>query len=330
MAKTKNILLILILSALLVLSGCTSNTDARTNGVSLKNSFNGGDKAIDFAFMAEAPPVKIRDQSMQPFTVRLSVENLGEFDIAENSAYVSLEGFRPEVLGMTQNQTSKSIQALRGIKKQGTNVIPGGKAQVTFENLKYVDSVVSGTVPFGIYANICYPYETKARTVLCINGNTVPAIDKKTVVCNLEEVKESVNSGGPVKVTNVKEYPYGTSSIQFQFDIVHKPTSTSANVYQRDSIDSRCDINGSSAGSPEALYKKDRITYNVTTSLPGLNCEGTGTGSNTVLLTNNVYTVTCIQDTTGQNEYNQFVSIDLKYDYLDRKDIKVNVEHIQR
>jgi len=326
----KNIFLILVLSVLLVFSGCTSNSDAKKSGFGLKESFNGGDKAIEFAFLAEAPPAKIRDQSMQPFVVRLSVDNLGEFDIPENSAYVSLEGFRPEVLGMTEEQTSKPIQALRGIKKQGSNVIPGGKQQISFENLKYTDSVVSGVVPFTIYANVCYPYQTKSRTIICVNGNTVPAIDKKTVVCNLEEAKESANSGGPIKISNVKEYPYGTSSIQFQFDIVHKPTSTSANVYERGSIDSKCDINGKSAGSPDALYKKDRVKYTVETGLTGLNCESTGSNTNTVSLTNNMYTVTCIQDTTDQNEYNQFVSITLDYDYLDRKDIKVNVEHIQR
>lgn len=327
--NNKNILIILILSLALLFSGCT-NTDAQQNGFGLSKSFNGGTNAVTFTFMAEAPPLNIRDQSLQPFNVRLNVANLGEYDIAANTGYVVLTGFRPEVLGATQAQLSKPIPALNGVKKQGTNIIPGAIQPINFENLKYVDSVVSGVVPFSIFANVCYPYQTKARTVLCINGNTVPSVDKKTVVCKLQEVKESANSGGPLTITNVKEYPYGEHSVQFQFDIVHKPTSTFANVYEKGSIDSSCNIGGKTAGSPDALYKKDKVTYSVNTNLKGLNCESTGLTTNTVTLTNNLYTVTCVQDTTGQNEYNQFVSINLDYDYVDRSEVKVSVEHVQR
>jgi len=324
----KKILLILGLALMVLVSGCTSGSNARQNGYNLGESFNGGSDALTFTFGDEAPPAKVRDQSLQPFSVRLLVENLGEYDIPENSAYVTLTGFNPADLGMTS--TSKPLGQLRGFKLQGSNLIPGGKQQVVFDNLKYVESAVSGSFPLTMYANICYPYETKAFALLCINGNTVPALDKKAEICSLEGDKPFANSGAPVTIANVKQYPFGESSIQVQFDIVHTPTSPNANVYESGSIDSQCQVGGVAPSSSDALFARDKVTYTVASGIAGLNCEGTGTNTNTVTLTANTYTVTCVQDTTGQSEYEKPISIVLKYDYLDRQAKVVEVEHIQR
>jgi len=323
----KNIILIIGAILLLFLSGCSSSqSDANKNGFEL-SSFNGGDKAVDFSFEKDSPPQTVRDQSLQPFNVRLLVVNNGEYDIPENSAYVKLDGFNKDDLGLSA--ISKPLLALRGVKKQGSNVIDGGKQQVVFSNLKYVNSVVSGSIPIKIYANICYPYETKAMALVCINSNTVPAIDKKAQICDLSGNKKFANSGAPVKITNFKEYPYGKHSVQFTFDIVHTPTSADANVYQSGSIDSNCNINGSAASTSNALFKRDKVTYTIDTGLSGLNCESLGKNTNTVTLTNNKYTVSCIQDTLNQNEYEKPISIKLNYDYLDRKSTNINIEHIQ-
>lgn len=323
----KKIFIILGIVAMLLLAGCTNDTNGKQSGFAL-DSFNGGDKALKMEFGEQSPPDKIRDQSLQPFSVRILVENTGEYDIPENSAYIALSGFNPQDLGITE--TSKSLLALRGFKKQGSNVIPGGKQQVVFDNLKYVNSVVAGTYPFKFYANICYPYETKALAKLCVNGDTVPAIDEKAKICELEGSKEFANSGAPVKVENVVQYPYGEHSIQIQFDIVHKATSNEANAYERGSIDSNCNIAGVAPSSSNALFKRDKVTYIVETGITGLNCESTGSGSSTVQLSDNRYTVTCIQDTTGQPEHEIPATITLQYDYLDRISKTINVEHIDR
>lgn len=323
----KIILLFLLVLSAVLLTGCTS-TDARTNSVSLGSSFNGGDSSIKISFAEEAPPAKIRDQGLQPFSVRVLVENEGEYDVADNEAFITLTGFDPQTIGLSDN--SKSIFALRGFKKQGSNTIPGGKQQVVFDNLKYVDSVVSGTVPLTLYANICYPYQTKATAVVCINGNTVPALDDKSKICEIEGNKDFANSGGPIQIANVKQYPLGQSSIQIQFDIVHKPTSKDGNVYEPNSIDSDCKINGASPSSSEALFKRDKVQYTVNTGLTGLDCESTGKGTNTVTLASDKYTVTCIQDTFGEEEYPKPIQITLDYDYIDRISKVINIEHIQK
>ena len=323
----KKIIIILGVIFLLILSGCTSSkSKANQNGFEL-SSFNGGDKAVDFSFEPNSPPTTVRDQGLQPFSVRLLIENNGEFNIPENSAYIKLDGFNNADLGLKIN--SKPLLALKGVRKQGSNVIDGGKQQVVFSNLKYVNSVVSGSIPIKIYANICYPYQTKAMALVCINGNTIPAIDKKAQICDLSGDKKIANSGAPIKVTNFKEFPYGKHSVQFTFDIVHTPTSPDANVYELGSIDSNCNINGSPASTSKALFKRDKVRYTIDSGISGLNCEGLGTNTNIVTLTNNKYTVSCIQNTLNQNEYEKPISIKLDYDYLDRKSVNINIEHIQ-
>lgn len=324
----KKILLVLSIVLMLFISGCTSSTSGKKNGFEL-GSFNGGSDALSIEFAPASPPEKIRDQSLQPFSVRLVVENLGEYDIPENSAYITLSGFNPADLGMTAAQTTSTLIGLRGFKKQGDSLIPGMKNPVAFDNLAYVNEVVS-TMPITIFANICYPYQTKAFAKICINGNTVPSIDTKAQICEIEGDKQFANSGGPVKIENVKQYPAGSSSIRVQFDIVHTPSSTDASVYEPNSINSQCQIGGFSASSSDAYFKRDKIKYTVNTSISGLNCDATGTNTNVVTLTNNRYTVSCIQDTTNQPEYENAMVVTLDYEYLDRISKSVQVEHIQR
>lgn len=325
--KMKKIYLFFALFSVFILSGCTSDTDNRASGVS-GQSFIGGFESLTFSFGENTPPDTVRDQGLQPFSIRLLVENKGEFDIPDGRAHVSLNGFNAQDLNL-QN-SSQTLSNLNGFRKQGTNTIPGGIQQVVFSDLTYVDSVVSGTFPLRIFANICYPYQTRAIVNLCINGNTVPSIDDRVRICDLNSQREVSNSGAPVYIENVRQYPSGTSSIQLQFDIVHRPTSNDANIYETNSFDSNCRLNGIPTSSSEALFKRDKVTYQVNTGIEGINCESTGSNSNTITLNSNKYTVTCIQDTTGQDEYETPISIVLDYDYLDRISKVITIEHVSR
>ncbi len=322
----KKLIIVIGILFLIVFAGCEANSNGKKNKFELGSSFNGGDKAITFKFLEGTPPEKVRDQSLQPFGISLFLENQGEYDIEQGKAHVTLTGFDPAILGLTT--TTKETNMLRGYKKQGSNVIPGGKDQVIYSNLKYTGNAVSGSFPFTFYANLCYPYETKAFAVVCINGNTVPAIDKKAEICELEGAKEYANSGAPVKIENVEQYPYGSSSIRIQFDIVHTPMSNDANVYEPGALDSNCKIGGVSPSASEALFKRDKVKYIVTSNIAGLDCEGTGANTNIVTLNSNTYTVSCVQSTTGQEEYNHPISIALQYDYLDRISKTIQIEHI--
>lgn len=312
----------------LIVAGCSSGSgDARQNGFNA-NVFNGGDRALNYKFSEGMPPELIRDQGIGSFSVRLELENVGEFDIISNSAHVVLAGFNPVDLNL--ESTSKSILAMNGVRKQGSNTIPGGRGQVIFNNLKYQPSVVSGVMPLTIYADVCFPYQTRSIAQVCINGNTIPSIDDRNQICDLTGDKNVANSGGPIKVENFKQFPAGESTIQFQFDIVHTPQSDLADVFEPNVIDNNCRINGFSKSSSDAVSYKDKIKYTVETGIAGLDCGGTNTGTDVATLSGTRTTVVCTQETLGEAEYQKPISITLDYDYLDRISKTINVEHVSR
>lgn len=324
----KRNIVILFIVMILGVAGCTTGGDGTTN-VGVSGAFNGGDRALTYAFAEGAPPERIRDGGLQPFQVRVRVQNSGEYDISEGSGFVTLTGFNPADLGLTQ--TSQALPFMRGFKKQGNNVIDGTVHQATFNNLRYEPELPSGSTSQRIFANFCYPYQTNSLARICIAGDTLRSFDGESTICELEGAKEFANSGAPVRIENVEQFPAGTSSIQIQFDIVHTPTSDEGRLFQAGTLDSQCNVNGNSPSSADADLLSDYVRYTVDTNLPlGLNCENTGTGSNQVQLTNNRYTVFCIQDTTGQSEYERPIDITLEYDYLERISTDVTVEHISQ
>lgn len=312
---------------LLVLGGCTSGeSNKKKNSFNLDGSFNGGNKALVFEFGDDTPPSRVFDGGRQPFNIRLLVENQGEFDLAEGVGHVSLSGFNPADFGVTE--ISKAIPALRAVKKQGDNVIPGGKQTVIFSGLKYMEELPSGVHTQTMYANLCYPYETKSLISMCINGNTLQAYDSDGEICQINEKKAYANSGAPIVIENVEEYSAGSTKVQIKFDIVHKGLSAEGRVYRSGSLDTNCKIRGNGITSTEAVLDENYVTYTVDSGIPGINCESTGTNTNTVLLSSKKATVYCTQDTVGQEEYEKPVTVTLNYDYFDRKPVTIQIEHI--
>lgn len=305
--------------------GCSTGSQSNQSSYDL-SSYKGGNAGLSFNFADNMPPSSIRDNGVSPFTIRVLVENKGEYTVPEGKAHVTISGINPSDINL--ENPSQSLGELRGVKIIDGKTIPGGTAQALFSNLKYKSSVVSGSIPMTLYANLCYPYETKATAIICVKGDTTTAVDDNNQVCEITGDKKYANSAAPVTIENVKEMPYGRNSIQIQFDIVHKPLSSNAAIYENGSLDSNCNVDGVPASSASAVLKKDRVTYKIDTGLSGLNCEGTGKNTNTVTLSNNRYTVVCIQDTTGQSEYEKPIFITLAYDYLDRISKQITVEHV--
>lgn len=313
------------LGLFVVFSGCTTSTsgNSKQDGFSL-SSFNGGNLGLVESFQSMTPS-KVRDQGTQPFSIGLIVTNKGEANVLAGTAHLSLTGFDPTTFGL--KNSSKALYYLKGVKKIGSNVISGGRELITFSNLLYNSSVVSGSIPIKIYANLCYPYKTIVVALICVKPNTVSSVNKKAEICSISGVKPLSNSGAPVQISDFQEYPYGKNSVQFQFNIIKSPKSLGT-VYQTGSLDNNCNIDGNSPASSEALFKQDKISYFVNTSIPGLNCEQTGGNNNTITLSSGSYTVTCIQNTKGQQSYVKPISIVLKYDYLNRISKIINIEHI--
>ena len=323
----KKIYLLFITVIMLTIAGCSSGTDARQSGGLSLNAFEGGDKALLMSFGEGAPPQRIMDGGIQSFNVRVLLENVGEFDIPESSGYVVLAGFSSRDLNL--ETTSLEIPELRGVRKQGSNKIPGGRSQVTFTNLKYLPELTSGTTRQSLIANVCYPYKTRSVVSLCIAGETLVIQDANSAICDLESKRDFANSGSPLRIENVNQYPSGRNSIEFQFDIVHKPTSNNGRLYESGSIDSLCRINGASPASVDAVPFQNRVLFTVNSDPLSINCNGDG-DSGIVQLSNNKATVVCSVNTLNEEEYVKPILIELDFDYVERIQTELEIQHNMR
>ena len=328
--------IVLMVGFLLFLAGCSGGNSGSNSGSSGSgfdvNSYSGGSDALTLEFAEGAPPEKIRDQGRFPFSVRILFENIGEYDIEENSGFVALAGADASVLGLTE--TSQSIPPLRGVKKISDDVRSGGKQTVTFSGLKYTENIGAGTATIPLNAYACYPYKTLAQGSLCLSGDTYQDYDSDVALCDIEGNRDSASSAAPVSVQNLEQRPAGDASIEFQFDIVHKPTTNLGRLFKDSSIESNCLINGNSPTSAGANIDEDYVYFEVSTGLENtltLDCTseeaGTTPNSGYARLYDDKATVYCTQDTTGLNEQQKLLKIDLSYDYLERISTDLLIEH---
>lgn len=320
--KLTQILTIISIIGLLGLGACSSSSSSTNqNGasVSLGSPFIGGDEAMNFGFQNQFPPESIRDNAQQRFNIQFELENIGEYDIPAESSYVRLKGIDKESFGISED--SVVLPELRGVSTVSGNSIPGGKHIAMFTNLAYSKELISGSTPMTIHANLCYPYGTKVVSKLCVSGNTYGTEEENDICSITNEAVEVKNSASPVKIQNVKQYPAGPNSVQLMFDIVHTPTSSDGQIFESGSYDNRCEI--------EDIYsKKNRVTYSIDTGIAGINCEGTGSGTNTVTLSDvGSYTVICTQDTTGQENYEKLISMELDFGYMEKISKTVEIIH---
>ncbi|NQZ85159.1 MAG: hypothetical protein HRU03_05565 [Nanoarchaeales archaeon] len=324
----KKISTVTIAASMLLLAGCSSggsssSTSGSSSGFNPSSSFNGGSDALSFSFEKSAPPEKIRDQGMETFAVRLLIKNEGEADIAENTGYVSLAGIDKSVYNLVES--SKFIPQLDGYKVQGSNTLDGRFQYVIFSNLKYSGEVLGSTTE-RLIANICYPYQTRASTNLCVSGDTSSYVDEDLKICDLEGNRNVASSGGPLSVENVKQYPSGASKITFQFDIVHNPKQATSTLYESGSIGPNCKIHGELPTSSNSRARQNKVIFDVTTGINGLDCGN----DNSVTLYDNRATVICSQDTSGLEEFEKPIKITLDYEYFDRISTDITIEHLQR
>ena len=315
---------------MLLFAGCTggSGNGPKANGFGLDSAFNGGNSALSIEFSEGQPPKKIRDGGLQPFTIRAMVKNKGEYDIPKGSTHVVVSGVNPVDFGI--NDASQDLGDLRGVKKQGSNVIDGTIQPVIFSNLKYRPELPSGSLEQKISLDICYPYKTKALVSMCVSGNTLQSVDDTLKVCEIESDRPYANSGGPVIIENVKQTPGGSNSVMIQFDIVHKKdSSSSGRIYKLGSLDTNCKVRGKSVTSTDSKIDENYIKFTVDTGINGIDC-GTGGNQGEVLLSEDKTTVMCTQPTAGEEDYERPISITLDYDYFDRTDTTVEIEHISQ
>ena len=302
--------IILLLTIALVLIGCQGEEAQK---VDIEAPFIGGTQGIEFSFSELRE--QVYDAGTDPFDITLQVENQGETDIAKDNLKITLSGINPTEFGITENQLIKTPQEDIYSKRKDPmgNIQPGPKVFIDFKNLNYEDKITGTEIDFPLRASICYLYNTKTISKLCIRKNI---LNPEQGICKVNEEKPVYNSGAPIQVTKLTENARAKDKIGFSFEIRNMDNGQ---VYQRGTA---CD---------KTTRKNQNKAYvRVETNMPGITCTGLENKGTTAegytTLYDGVKTITCTQPIQSKIDFEQLITIETFYDYEEYKQTKITVK----
>ncbi|MBI2135027.1 hypothetical protein HYU09_03475 [Candidatus Woesearchaeota archaeon] len=314
--------------ALFVIAGCQGGSSDNT-GAAPRTPFLGGDNGLEIKFIDGSPPKEVADSGTFDFQAIVSLQNKGEFDLDRGQVNVDLIGFLPEDFGASQNElTDKEPEDDPSARKRDAdgNIIEPTLTFITFPNtdssFNFERSVTGNTV-FVFRADVCYKYQTKALSRLCVLRDLVNV--KNDDVCKPNDPKTVFSSGSPLKVTSFRETVAGQDKVSFSFDVTH---SAAGNVFKEG------DSSSPAASCPrdprESREKENKVLVTVDTGLPNLRCVGlSGSTTGYITLVNGKRTVTCTQELDpGRNDFETNVEITLDFNYQDSVQQDVLVKHL--
>ncbi len=309
--KNKGVLVIFTLALFIFIAGCTTQTQTGA-GV-----FVGGEKGLELSFIKDEPPAKVLDDNQDEFSITLLTKNVGEYDIPKGNIVASLQGISKEQFQMN-SLNAKSDYSLAGTSKSRTRVESGEQQELSFGKSKYRPKLDTD-YDIEMRADVCYQYETRVASKLCVKKNTAKREAKDLCQIDNDNLKVE-NSGAPVQVTNARQRPGGSNQIKFTFDIEKKGAG---DVYEPGTFSSECN---------EQKDKKDHVRVAVSSVSGTLNvkCRQMNDASEGVVdLITGKRTVSCTVDTGSLQEsaFNDAFRIKLTYFYKDSVTKSFTVEH---
>ncbi|MEK6834695.1 MAG: hypothetical protein AABX61_00340 [Nanoarchaeota archaeon] len=197
--------ILIFLSLLLVLSGCSQQSTTKTG------TFLGGTNGVSIELVNLAPP----SQFSQNDSVKIKVllKNNGETKIATGNAKARIFGVELSNFGLTSGYRS----TLGPLEAQGEFTKEGGQQEIDFGNIKYKLPIINSDV-FTLRARLCYPYQTKASVDVCIKSSLSQESGEQICDVTGEKIGAGSVSGAPIQITSITEQT--RSSDQVRFDIV--------------------------------------------------------------------------------------------------------------
>lgn len=316
MRKTP-VTLVLLVSALLLFSACSSN-----NPNSSGSPFIGGSKALELSLISGAPPKEIFDNKQGSFQVTVQVKNSGEADLDSNDGYIQLEGIAPQEYGVSSAEFKQDIPAIKGARKTGSStVINGNQALVTFGPLTYQRDINGNIASNKIIATACYNYMTKATSTVCIKQDGIDDPAKKNSVCTIESTKSVANSAGPVQVLSIKQIPLGDQKIQVQLEIGKVGTGTNELFFKK----------GTDCEDKQTNFDKYKVYVDVkpiVNELYRASCtgwqEGSGSSGYITLFDGAARQLQCTFD-TGNTDIDAQAAIDVELEYRYMQQVETSI-----
>ena len=315
----KKIILIALIAMAFTLTACG---EQQTNGPMFQ-PFIGGTQAIKMESVPGMPPTQvgaILDNGNSPFAIQARLTNVGEYDINTDNGdelFVELTGISASQFGITENDLVQRLDApLPGARKIiGGNIQPGQSTVLTFEGLSYKADAM-GDTPITYNLNLCYDYETKSTTQICMVGDVTGALvnTKQQEICKVNEQKEPHNSAGPVQVIEVNELPQGGSKVTLIIKIGHVGTG---DIFKAGS-ENGCDYSIQNTDQNKVqlrVYLPDQSQ--ATLECAGLDSTGHEATGEVTLYDGSSRTLTCnVESTASKSTYYQdLLGIEMRYRY---------------
>mgnify|MGYP001589304601 CR=1 FL=1 len=333
--KRDVVLVVFSVILLLLIAGCKGG---KPDGGAPTTPFMGGTQGLEISFLEGLPPDEVTDGSSFGFNAIVRLKNLGEYDLKLGQVKASLVGFLPSDFDVDvakiKDKSPDSDPTPRKRDAEGTIIEPV-ETFVTFPSSGEFNfkKPIPGNTPFIFRADVCYRYQTKAVSEICVLEDMVRIADD--AICIPTGDKTVFSSGSPMQVNSFRESYAGKSGnnerIQFSFDIVDSGSG--------DIFDSTTDANCPKA-SADRRAKEDIVKITVDTGLAttggALSCVGltaptygTTSVSGSVKLINGKRTLTCTQTIpAGTKDFKKSVSITLDFNYLSSADKEVLVKRL--
>jgi len=316
--------------SLLVIAGCESGSSGSPegSGSAPKSAFLGGSDGLKIDFLKGEPPEEVTDKGTFDFQTVVSLENKGEYDLKRDEVRIDLIGFLASDFGANEDELRdkrpEDDPSPRRRDSEG-NVIDSIETFIAFpsdEGFFNYERSVTGNTEFTFRANVCYKYQTKALSQLCVLRDLISPND---AVCDPTGSKTLHSSGSPVKISSFRQTVAGKDKISFSFDV---SSSGTGEVYKEG--DSTSPPASCPSDPRERREKQDRVLVTIETGLPELRCVGLSGGSSGYInLVEGKRTVTCTQELDpGRTDFETNVEITADFNYLDNEEKRVLVKHI--
>lgn len=311
--------LLLMVLALVVLSGCTDQGSTAGNNW---QTFIGGTEGVQLRFETELPPSEIPTGT--DFNALVILENRGEYTVPQTDYSVRLKGFSTDEFGVTNRDDLVITGVEQGADLEANVLDPdSGETLNSYEvfmdfpqsgNFNY-EGGIAGNTPFPFVAEICYTYQTTAHAKLCIKDDLRRTTDEDT--CRIQGPQDVTSSGGPVQISDFSESGAGADAVRFTFKVTQ--ANTRGDVFEP----------GRECGSDYSIA--DKVFIEVDTGMVGLECSGfTGEGadddSGFIKLSGGSRQVSCTQRVDDKGDYIKTVTIKARYDYSDQVTTEVLVK----
>jgi hypothetical protein len=325
-------LIAIILFSALFIAGCSSG-ESWNNEV---GGFIGGTTGLRMGIVEGAPPSVLLDAGANPFSVIISLENIGEADVGPGTdnplLMARITGIDYTNFGFSSGQAVQSInQNLDSAKRNyDGSEMPGAITYVNFDNLVYKPDV-STDVSLVIRAEICYDYESYATATFCMKSNIFNSWDDNGI-CTIRESKPVGNSGSPLHITRVEEAPINNNTVQIMFYIEHVGRGA---FFQRSSYSSLSDVCLFSDANPN-INKVEVFVEPVQDNSYSLDCPrlrtgltGGGASGVVTLVRGAPLAITCSLSRTRPTSiqaYKDIINIRLRYRYGEYVEIPITIQ----